>query len=184
MSKGRVTLILGGARSGKSSFAENMARQSDLPVTYVATAEIRDEEMKKRVEIHRQRRPEKWKTWEGSPEQLVKDVKELKGYLLLDCLTMWLTRLMLEDDRSEKATQVEWQKREDEIIAMLEKMCKSVTENTHLVIVSNEVGLSLVPPYKMGRRFRDMQGRANQVVAQYAKDVVLVVAGCPVYVKK
>ena len=92
---GEITLILGGARSGKSTFAEELALNQKEHVTYLATADCRDVEMKKRIEIHQSRRPAEWGTWEGEPRDLPRAAASASGLLLLDCLTMWLTRLFL-----------------------------------------------------------------------------------------
>ena len=167
---GEITLVLGGARSGKSTFAEELALSRKEHVTYLATADCRDGEMKKRIEIHKSRRPSSWSTWEG-------------GLLLLDCLTMWLTRLFLAYPESEGDDESAWFKCEGEIAALTRGLCESVREDSSLIIVSNEVGFGLVPPYLMGRRFRDMQGRMNQLCAGYASNVALVVAGCPLWIK-
>jgi adenosylcobinamide kinase/adenosylcobinamide-phosphate guanylyltransferase len=96
---------------------------------------------------------------------------------------MWLTRLLLEGDAAEKASESEWQAREAQIRALTEDLCSIPPEGTHLIIVSNEVGFGLVPTYIMGRRFRDLQGRMNQLCAARAERVALVVAGCPLWVK-
>lgn len=178
-----ITLILGGARSGKSTFAEEIALHGKEHVTYIATAECKDAEMEKRIAIHRSRRPSEWGTWEGSPETLPDAISSMRGVLLMDCLTMWLTRLFLEDTCAERGNEEEWFSRELEIRALTERLCASPRENTHLIIVSNEVGFGLVPEYLMSRRFRDMQGRMNQICAAKADRVALVVAGCPLWVK-
>jgi adenosylcobinamide kinase/adenosylcobinamide-phosphate guanylyltransferase len=181
--KPEITLVLGGARSGKSTFAEHIALAGDLPVTYIATADVKDAEMAERVAIHKSRRPKEWQTWEGAPEALPDAVASMSGLLLMDCLTMWLTRLFLAAGDAETKDEKEWQARELSIRALTEKLCTAPKDDTHLVIVSNEVGFGLVPPYLMGRRFRDMQGRMNQLCAQHASRVVLVVAGCPLWIK-
>ena len=178
-----VTLVLGGARSGKSTYAEKIALEQILPVTYLATAECRDKEMEKRIEIHRLRRPPSWKTWEGEPRDLPGAVASASGLLLLDCLTMWLTRLFLSYPESEGEDEAAWLSREAEIAALTRELCGSVREDSSLIIVSNEVGFGLVPPYLMGRRFRDMQGRMNQICASYSENVILVAAGCPLAIK-
>ena len=178
-----ITLILGGARSGKSTFAEKIALESDKPVTYIATAECKDAEMEKRIAIHKSRRPEEWGTWEGEPEKLPEEVSSLSGLLLMDCLTMWLTRLFLADNCAERGNEEDWFARECEIKGLTERLCAAPMGETHLVIVSNEVGFGLVPEYLMSRRFRDLQGRMNQLCASKAHRVALVVAGCPLWVK-
>ena len=96
---------------------------------------------------------------------------------------MWLTKLFLENDTSETADEEAWMAREEEIKNLTEKLCNAPNKNTELIIVSNEVGFGLVPPYLMGRRFRDLQGRMNQLCASRADRVALVVAGCPLWIK-
>lgn len=179
---GEITLLLGGARSGKSAFAEKIAFARDN-VTYIATADVRDAEMEERVRIHKSRRPASWKTWEGAPEELPDAVSRMSGLLLMDCLTMWLTRLMLADDSSENESEAVWLAREAQIRELTERLCGSVNGNSHLVIVSNEVGCGIVPMYKMSRRFRDMQGRMNQLCALKSTRTALIVAGYPLWVK-
>ena len=178
-----ITLILGGARSGKSTFAEQLARNSGTAVTYLATADVCDKEMEERVRMHRERRPKEWNTWEGSPEELPEAVAKMEGTLILDCLTMWLTRLIFATNAAENGTEEEWHAREQEIRQLTEALCSSAGKNTHLIIVSNEVGFGIVPENRLARRFRDMQGRINQLVASRAENVALIVAGCPLWVK-
>lgn len=178
-----ITLILGGARSGKSTFAEKLALESELPVTYIATADIRDDEMERRVELHRQRRPAEWNTWEGAPSDLPQAIKEMEGTLLLDCITLWLTRLFIADD-TETMNETQWYAREAEIRELTELLCQAPRDNARLIVVSNEVGFGLVPMSLTGRRFRDLQGRMNQLIASHSRRVALVVAGCPLWVKR
>ncbi|MDO4988046.1 MAG: bifunctional adenosylcobinamide kinase/adenosylcobinamide-phosphate guanylyltransferase [Synergistes sp.] len=178
-----ITLILGGARSGKSTFAEHIARSFKGNVIYMATADCRDAEMEKRIAIHRSRRPKEWGLWEGIPEDLPNAIADFHGLLLMDCLTMWLTRLFLSYPESEGEDENAWLVCEKKIAALTERLCGSVRDDSSLIVVSNEVGFGLVPPYLMGRRFRDMQGRMNQLVASKAENVALVVAGCPLWVK-
>ena len=96
---------------------------------------------------------------------------------------MWLTRLFLSFPESEGEDEAAWFAREGEIASLVRELCGSVGNGASLIIVSNEVGFGLVPPYLMGRRFRDLQGRMNQLCAGYAKNVALVVAGCPLWIK-
>lgn len=180
---GSITLVLGGARSGKSEFAERLAAESGKPVTYIATADSKDSEMTERIARHKAKRPLNWRMWEGSPESLPIAVGKMSGILLLDCLTMWLTRLFLADRASEDGDEKAWSARESEIRKLTEKLCGSPPDGSCLIIVSNEVGFGLVPPYLMGRRFRDLQGRMNQLCASRAEKVVLVVAGYPLWIK-
>jgi adenosylcobinamide kinase/adenosylcobinamide-phosphate guanylyltransferase len=179
-----MTLILGGARSGKSTFAESLAK--DCPeITYIATADSGDSEMAARIAFHKKRRPPEWRTWEGDIVSLADDVAEMEGSLLLDCLTMYLTRLFIASGNSEEGDEKEWSASERNILASVEKIFSSVRDrNKRLIAVSNEVGLGLVPPYIMGRRFRDMQGRANQIAAGFSDEVALMVAGLPLWIKR
>ena len=161
---GEITLILGGARSGKSTFAEELALNQKEHVTYLATADCRDVEMKKRIEIHQSRRPAEWGTWEGEPRDLPRAAASASGLLLLDCLTMWLTRLFLSFPESEGEDEAAWFAREGEIASLVRELCGSVGDGASLII-------------------RDLQGRMNQLCAGYAKNVALVVAGCPLWIK-
>jgi len=178
-----ITLILGGARSGKSTFAEKLAMDTHAAVTYLAAADAQDSEMQARIEMHKKRRPAGWKTFEGDPYEICQATKTIKGVLLLDCLTLWLTRLFLEGDAAEDASEKEWQAREEQIRALTEDLCSLPPKGTHLIMVSNEVGFGLVPSYKMGRRFRDLQGRMNQLCASKADRAALIVAGYPLWLK-
>lgn len=180
---GKITLILGGVRSGKSAFAEQLARGAALPVTYLATADAQDAEMEARIAAHKCRRPDSWQIWEDPPRALPAAITQMRGMLLLDCLTMWLTRLFLESELAEEGSEEAWQTKEMEIRALVGTLCEAPAGDTTLLIVSNEVGCGMVPPYLMGRRFRDLQGRMNQLCAAYACNVALVVAGCPLWIK-
>ena len=128
-------------------------------MTYLATADCADAEMEKRIELHRARRPASWATWEGDPRGLPAAVARTDGLMLMDCLTMWLTRLFLASPASEEGGEAEWLAEEAKITALARVLFESVKPAASLVVVSNEVGLGLVPPYRMGRRLRDMQGR-------------------------
>jgi adenosylcobinamide kinase/adenosylcobinamide-phosphate guanylyltransferase len=184
-----ITLILGGARSGKSSFAERMARDFGR-VTYVATSDSRDAEMEARIKRHRDRRPGDWRTWEGDIADLPEEMRRMDGTLLLDCLTMYLSRLFLASPWSETEDEEAWMAEERRILALVEDIFSGYEPrdadrgSRRLIAVSNEVGFGLVPPYLMGRRFRDIQGRANQIAASRADDVALIVAGLPLWLKR
>ena len=183
-----ITLVLGGARSGKSCFAEKLALSLGS-VTYLATAESYDAEMQRRIELHKERRPSDWDTWEGDIRNLPSVLSNLHGTLLLDCLTLYLTRLFLAEPAAEGDDESAWQRAENEIVTSVEHMLAAFTaaqdraSDSNLIVVSNEIGLGVVPPYQMGRRFRDMQGRANRVSAVHADNVALIVAGLPLWIK-
>jgi adenosylcobinamide kinase/adenosylcobinamide-phosphate guanylyltransferase len=165
----RLALVLGGARSGKSSYAESLVRSWPPPWLYIATAQALDEEMTERIELHRQRRGEDWTTIEA-PLRLADAIADAGGRpLLVDCLTLWLTNhLLAGSDLDAEAARLE----------------ASLADRRGLaVLVANEVGLGIVPDNSLARRFRDAAGRLNQRLAAIADDVVLMVAGLPMKVK-
>jgi adenosyl cobinamide kinase/adenosyl cobinamide phosphate guanylyltransferase len=165
----KLTLVLGGARSGKSRHAEGLIAALPPPWTYVATAEAGDEEMAARIKSHRERRGAQWRTIEA-PRELSKALAACgDGPVLVDCLTLWLSNLMLAEANVEEET------------AQLEKTL--VAANGPLVLVANELGSGIVPSYPLGRRFRDMQGILNQCMAARAERVILMVAGLPLALK-
>jgi adenosylcobinamide kinase/adenosylcobinamide-phosphate guanylyltransferase len=166
----RLTLVLGGARSGKSAYAEGLIRQCAPPWTYLATALAFDDEMRARIDQHRGRRDERWRTAEA-PLQLVEAISapELPRPLLIDCLTLWLSNTLLAGADLTAAS--------DRLIDAL------AAANGPMVAVSNEVGLGIVPDTPLGREFRDAQGWLNQRVAAVADRVVLLAAGLPLTLK-
>ena len=165
------TLVLGGARSGKSAFAETLAREASDRV-YLATATADDDEMRERIAHHRARRGADWRTIEEPLALVAALAREAQSgrAVLVDCLTLWLSNLMHAERHVEAATQ--------ELVACLREARGAV------VLVSNEVGLGLVPDTLLGRRFRDAQGRLNQAVAGVADDVVFIAAGLPLWLKR
>jgi adenosylcobinamide kinase/adenosylcobinamide-phosphate guanylyltransferase len=166
------TLVLGGARSGKSRFAEQIVRESGLEGVYIATAVAGDDEMQLRVARHRERRGDAWRTVE-EPLHLTEAIaREAAGgrILLVDCLTLWLSNLMhAEYDAAREANRL--------IVALESVVCP-------VVLVSNELGLGLVPETPLGRQFRDEQGRLNQLVAASVGNVAFVAAGLPLWLKR
>ncbi len=169
----RLTFILGGARSGKSSYAEDLAG-SGRRVLFVATAEAGDDEMVARIDAHRRSRPSDWDTLE-EPLDLVGALSPLLSEydtVVLDCLTLWVSNLMhRSSDAGESAV---------DIPAEAERLLHCYEQgDASWIIVSNEVGLSLVPATPLGRAFRDELGRLNRIVASTADDVLLMVAGLP-----
>ncbi len=176
-----ITFILGGARSGKSSYALKLAEESGKSVTFLATAQVLDEEMSARVEKHKSERPAHWQTVE-IPLDIASRVKEIKSdVIILDCITLLLTNLLMQfvkDDIADEATFLRAaQKETNELLKAIR------VSNQHWIIVSNEVGLGLVPPYQMGRVYRDGLGWANQRLASEAEKVVFMVAGIPTIIK-
>jgi adenosyl cobinamide kinase/adenosyl cobinamide phosphate guanylyltransferase len=165
----KLTLVLGGARSGKSRHAEGLITALPPPWTYVATAEAGDEEMAARIRSHRERRGAQWRTIEA-PRELAKALAACgDGPVLVDCLTLWLSNLMLAEANVEEET------------AQLEETLAAT--KGPLVLVANEVGSGIVPSYPLGRRFRDMQGILNQRMAARSERVILMVAGLPLALK-
>ena len=165
-----ITLVLGGARSGKSRYAEGLIQALPPPWIYVATAQAGDIEMAERIAAHRARRTEGWQTVDA-PHDLGSALAAAppKASLLVDCMTLWLSNRMLAQADME---------REIRALAAALKRCRNP-----LVLVSNEVGSGIVPENALARRFRDLQGQLNQNLAACADRVVLVVAGIPLIVK-
>ena len=198
---GKLTLILGGARSGKSTYAEQRARElGGDRVLYVATSETKDDEMRQRVEIHRTERPAAWETVE-SPRSVAQALRQAQDtairrergaakVILLDCMTFLVaTRLMdaaapVDDPFGELRADPFSAQIEADVVAEVEALVAYMDEtDVEMLVVSNEVGLGVVPPYEMGRAYRDILGRANQILARHAGEVQLLVAGVPVRVK-
>jgi adenosylcobinamide kinase/adenosylcobinamide-phosphate guanylyltransferase len=167
----RVTLVLGGARSGKSRYAEELTTAFPPPWTYIATAEAFDQEMTERIAEHKTRRGSGWQTVDA-PRDLPNAIlaNPATTPILADCLTLWLSNLMLADQDIEAATQ----KLDDALAA----------RRAPTFLVANEVGFGIVPENALARKFRDLQGRLNQRIAARADRVVLVVAGIPLVIKE
>ncbi|MCP4933275.1 MAG: bifunctional adenosylcobinamide kinase/adenosylcobinamide-phosphate guanylyltransferase [bacterium] len=166
-------LILGGMRSGKSTLAENLAGQSGLSVTYIATATAGDSEMSARIKAHQDQRPSDWQLIE-EPIYLARTLREqsAKGHcLLIDCLTLWVTNLLLHEDSNLIAHQ------KTELFETLPDL------QGEIIFVSNETNMGLVPMDALSRRFCDETGRVHQEIAQIVERVALVVAGLPHVIK-
>lgn len=178
---GKMVLILGGARSGKSSFAQDLAGQHGGQVIYVATAEAGDEEMQERIAAHRADRPASWRTIEAPRHTGTALLSELADadVILVDCITLLTSNVLLS--LPESATLAEVQREMDgEIEGLLVAFEQGRAD---WIIVSNEVGLGLVPAYPLGRTYRDVLGRVNQRLAQGADEVLFMVAGLPMKLK-
>lgn len=168
-----LQLILGGARSGKSRLAEKLATDSRLPVTYIATSQPLDGEMNERVAQHRARRPTEWALVE-EPLALARVLREnaaLGQCLLVDCLTLWLTNLLMLDDPEQLNT---------ERLALLDCLAALPGE---IIFVSNETGMGVVPLGELTRRYVDEAGWLHQALAERCQRVVLTVAGLPLTLK-
>ncbi|MEG0488006.1 MAG: bifunctional adenosylcobinamide kinase/adenosylcobinamide-phosphate guanylyltransferase [Acinetobacter sp.] len=168
-----MQLILGGARSGKSRLAEQVAQQLAQPVVYVATAQALDAEMQERIQHHQQQRPEDWELCEEPTylaEQLVK-LDRPNQTILVDCLTLWMCNLLIHTDPN---LQVQECQKLLDVVANLQ---------SELILVSNETGLGVVPMGQISRRFVDETGRLHQQLGQIAEKVVFCVAGFPMILK-
>ncbi len=168
-----LELILGGARSGKSRLAERLATQSGLAVTYIATSQALDGEMSARIQHHRQRRPADWGLVE-EPLELARALRDNAApgrCLLVDCLTLWLTNLLMLDDDMRLAMQRD---------AFLETLAELPGR---IILVSNETGLGVVPLGELTRRYVDEAGWLHQAVAERAERVLFTVAGLPMLLK-
>lgn len=180
------TLITGGARSGKSSFAELFAAKPKLPVIYIATAQILDSEMALRVKQHRLQRPSSWRLVE-EPLCIRDALLQLKyedGVILLDCVTLWLSNLLLQEPAKPQDQKEDYADIESRILAMVHEVATLAQEiKPQVVFVTNEVGQGIVPEYPLSRAYRDLAGRCNQLLARHADQVYFVVAGYPMEIK-
>lgn len=204
--KGTLTLVLGGVRSGKSPFAHSLALElGDDDVLFVATAEVGDQEMSRRIELHRRSRPATWQTLEQTRGigKTLAAMPSLPAVVLVDCLTLLTSNVMLSDDpvhdplndplhnamnkgnRDPRDTDIaatdasiesRLDTEVDDLIQFTERHC------VHLIVVSGEVGMGIVPEHSLGRQFRDLLGRANQTLAAHATATYLMVAGLPIEV--
>ncbi|MGB0843697.1 MAG: bifunctional adenosylcobinamide kinase/adenosylcobinamide-phosphate guanylyltransferase [Alphaproteobacteria bacterium] len=171
-----LALILGGARSGKSAHAEQLAKQlaedKGLNLTYIATSQVYDTEMQERVDLHKRRRNAEWKTVEEPVLLLESLQREAKPdtVVLVDCLTLWLTNLILNEALDEQD--------------QLDRFVENLSFKGPVILVSNEVGLGIVPENKLARRFRDLAGTLHQKIAAKADLVTLVAAGLPLNLKE
>jgi adenosylcobinamide kinase/adenosylcobinamide-phosphate guanylyltransferase len=171
---GKIIFILGGARSGKSTYAIELAKKLDKKVAFIATCSPLDVEMKKRIEIHKRSRPAYWETFEEYKEvsALLKRIGSKFNVVIIDCLTLFISNLLSEgfDDNAIVG-------RINKVLQILkERKCKSI-------LISNEVGLGIVPKSRLARRFRDLAGRVNQMLVQKADEVLFMISGLPLKIK-
>ncbi len=185
---GNHTLITGGARSGKSRLAEEYAKDSSGKVVYIATAIPFDEGMKDRIKKHKLSRPDDWKTIEKFKD--FKDLSKNPAFLecdiiILDCITLMVSNLMLESGLDfDNCSLEEVDSLETDIFKEIEGLLAVVDlHNKEITLVTNEVGMGLVPPYRLGNIFRDIAGRVNQYLAQEAQEVYFMVSGIPTKIK-
>lgn len=171
---GKIILIIGGARSGKSTYALKLAHNKTGTTAFIATCEPKDTEMKKRISLHRAARPKNWTTLEVpcNITQCLKNIKPEVKTLVIDCLTLWITNLMMKNSTApliEKETKA--------MLTALKKM------KTSAILVTNEVGLGIVPANKLARDFRDISGRVNQMAAEASNETYFMIAGIPWRIK-
>jgi adenosylcobinamide kinase / adenosylcobinamide-phosphate guanylyltransferase len=184
---GHVTLVIGGARSGKSAWADQCAKKSGRQVLYVATATAGDDEMAERIAAHQSQRPSHWRTVE-EPEHLLHAIQANAtpgDTVVVDCLTLWVSNVLLkaigpECDADMMPLEV-WAAIEASVVSEATILLSDARDrDLTLILVSNEVGLGVVPATSVGRHYRDILGRVNQVVASRSDSVILMVAGLAV----
>jgi len=172
-----TTLILGGARSGKSACAERLAEQSGLDVTYIATAQVYDDEFATRIRHHQERRPPHWALVE-EPHYLAQALQANAAEqrcIIVDCLTLWLAQWICKD--CNPPAESSWQTERAALLEVLPSLPGKI------ILVSNEVGMGIVPLGEINRRFQDEQGRLNQQIAAIVDNVSFVAAGLPLKLK-
>jgi adenosylcobinamide kinase / adenosylcobinamide-phosphate guanylyltransferase len=184
---GHITLVIGGARSGKSAWADQHAKKSGRQVLYVATATAGDDEMAERIAAHQAQRPASWRTVE-EPEHLLHAIQANASpgdAVVVDCLTLWVSNVLLnaigpECDADMMPLEV-WAAIEASVVSEATILLSDARDrDLTLILVSNEVGLGVVPATSVGRHYRDILGRVNQVVASRSDSVILMVAGLAV----
>ncbi len=171
---GKLIFITGGARSGKSKYAAKLAKNISRKVLFLATGTAKDEEMKKRIEEHKKSRPTYWETVEETKDiaSALLNIKSSYKVVIIDCLTFFISNLLL-DGINEKT-----------ILEEIRKIVEIILKNDYTaIVISNEVGGGIVPDNKLGRKFRDTAGLANQIIAESAQQVYLVVSGIPLKIK-
>jgi adenosylcobinamide kinase/adenosylcobinamide-phosphate guanylyltransferase len=181
----KTTLLIGGARSGKSHFAQELALRSGEPVLFVATAEAGDEEMQRRIEAHRRSRPAGWSTLEVMTHIGSQIVQNIGGarLVIVDCITL-LVNNILGQSSYQTDRQIDVSHIESEVTSEMNELIECINRvDTNFILVTNEVGTGLVPVSSMGRLYRDLLGKANQILAEHADEVYLMVAGLPVMIK-
>ena len=172
-----LTLIIGGARSGKSRYAEKIAEESGTPVTYIATAQVYDEEFGNRVAQHKSQRPQAWKTVE-EPHHLALALQREAAdgrCVIVDCLTLWLAQCICPECVPPEG--VDWPAEREKLLGLLPMLPGKI------VLVSNEVGMGIVPLGEINRQFQDEAGRLNQAIAAVCNQVLFMAAGLPLKLK-
>ena len=178
-------LITGGARSGKSRFAQELALRSGKPVFFVATASAGDEEMQQRIEEHRRTRPATWRTLEVTTHVGNEISQKIGGaqVVIVDCITL-LVNNIFSQYANQSGERIDASLVEKEVTNEVSELVECINRiDASFIVVTNEVGTGLVPANQMGRVYRDLLGKANQLLAQQADEVYLMVAGLPVPIK-
>ncbi len=171
---GKIIFITGGVRSGKSKYAMNLAKNTAREIIFLATGVAKDEEMKKRIKEHKESRPDRWRTIEETKNisSILLDIQPPCELVIIDCLTFFVSNLLLEGVD------------EESILQEIKKIVDTILQVSYtIIVVSNEVGGGIVPDNELGRRFRDIIGLANQIMAKSAHEVYLIVSGMPVKLK-
>ena len=180
---GTIILVTGGARSGKSAFAERYAAEHGKHIAYIATAEIWDNEMKRRVKLHRERRPENWQTYEAPQhaDVAISEAGREHDVILFDCLTLYLSNYLCRPEVSDMSAD----DLTEGVRQLTQKLIDAVREQAGTVIfVTNEVGAGIVPENRLARLYRDLAGRMNQQMAAASKHVYVTIGGLAVDWKK
>lgn len=184
---GKIIFILGGARSGKSTFAVNLAKKMSKKVVYLATAQAGDREMAQRINMHKNSRPSCWRTIE-EPIEITKALKAplSEKVLILDCLTLYISNVLTAKEKVFRKGSYIQKNLEVKIINDIFSLIKRIKNfKKHIfIIVSNEVGLGIVPTNPLARCFRDIAGRVNQILAQHSNEIYFLAAGVPLKIRK
>ena len=183
----KIILVTGGARSGKSNFAESLCINQNNRTAYIATSVAFDEEMKNRVKKHQESRPKEWKTYEIYKDiySIIETLDKNHDTVIMDCVTLMVNNLMFTYGMDvDKATSEQLDELENYIREQIIKLLEAVKKtNLYFVIVSNEIGMGIVPENKLARIYGDFVGRANQLISKYSDEVYFVVSGIPMKVK-
>ncbi|MDP4182340.1 MAG: bifunctional adenosylcobinamide kinase/adenosylcobinamide-phosphate guanylyltransferase [Bacillota bacterium] len=184
---GKLTVVTGGARSGKSSFAEEIVKGISDKVLYIATANAFDDEMKHRIKKHQEQRPQSWDTLEAYRDfdKILRSHLKDKEVVMLDCITVMITNIMFEECLDwNNINMIEVLKIEDSVNREINSLLEIIKDSgIPFIMVTNELGMGLVPEFPSGRAFRDIAGKANQLLAKAADEVYLCVSGIPVKIK-
>ncbi len=181
----KIILLLGGARSGKSYYAQELAKKMAEKVLFVATAEAGDEDMRRRIENHQRGRPATWRTLEETTGigNRIEDEIEDEQLVIIDCITLLVSNIFSRYDEKQFET-IEDSILEKEVLSEINRLLECLKKvDASFIIISNEVGLGIVPDNRMGRLYRDFLGRTNQMLAQSADEVYFMIAGIPLRVK-